>query len=171
MNRQPPTDAGVAALQKPAATEPTGPSQRRKATHRTTLVKETSELIMAVVERSQRVLADAAARYGLTELQIRVLRYLYRSGPTPIGVLADYLANDPSTLTTFVDRLEQRGYLERRNDPADRRVKRIALTDSGERTVEDLRDYLAEVAPVSKLTTAQLQQLHTLLTEIDEESP
>src|SRR5271163_402073 len=171
MNGQPDTDAGVAGQQKPAATESTGPSRRRKATHRTALVKETSELIMAIVERGQRELAAAAALHGLTELQIRVLRYLYRSGPTPIGVLADYLANDPSTLTTFVDRLEQRGYLERRNDPADRRVKRIALTDSGERTVEDLRDYLAEVAPVSKLTTAQLQQLHTLLTDIDEESP
>src|SRR5271168_3165024 len=169
MNGQPPTDADVAALEKPAATEPTGPSRRRKATQRTTLVKETSELIMAVVERSQRVLAEAAARHGLTELQIRALRYLYRSGPTPIGVLADYLANDPSTLTTFVDRLEQRGYLERRNDPHDRRVKRIALTDSGERTVEELRDHLAKVAPLAKLTMAQLRQLRTLLIEIDDQ--
>jgi len=112
---------------------------------------------MAIVERGQRELAAAAALHGLTELQIRVLRYLYRSGPTPIGVLADYLANDPSTLTTFVDRLEQREYVERRNDPDDRRIKRIALTESGERTVEDLRDYLAEVAPVSKLNIAQLR--------------
>jgi hypothetical protein len=96
---------------------------RRKASPRTALVKETSELIMAIVERGQRELAAAAALHGLTELQIRVLRYLYRSGPTPIGVLADYLANDPSTLTTFVDRLEQREYVERRNDPDDRRIK------------------------------------------------
>ncbi len=118
---------------------------------------------MAIVERGQRELAAAAALHGLTELQIRVLRYLYRTGPTPIGVLADYLANDPSTLTTFVDRLEQREYVERRNDPDDRRVKRIALTESGERTVEDLRDYLAEVAPVSKLNMAQLRQLRALL--------
>jgi hypothetical protein len=58
------------------------PSVRRKASPRTALVKETSELIMAIVERGQRVLADAAALYGLTELQIQVLRYLYRSGPT-----------------------------------------------------------------------------------------
>jgi DNA-binding MarR family transcriptional regulator len=90
---------------------------------------------MAIVER-QRVLADAAALHGLTELQIRVLRYLCRSGLTPIGVLAGYLANDPSTLTTFVDRLEQREYVEGRNDPDDRRVKRIALTESGERIGE-----------------------------------
>ena len=86
-------------------------------------------------------------------------------------MLADYLANDPSTLTTFVDRLEQRQYVERRNDPDDRRVKRIALTESGERTVEDLRDYLAEVAPVSKLNMAQLRQLRALLVDIDQEVP
>jgi DNA-binding MarR family transcriptional regulator len=146
-----------------------GPPARRKAAPRTALVKETSELIMAIVERGQRVLADTAALYGLTELQIRVLRYLYRSGPTPIGVLADYLDNDPSSLTTFIDRIEQRQYVERRNDPDDRRVKRIALTDSGERIVEDLRDYLAKVAPVAKLSIPQLRQLRTLLIEIDDE--
>ena len=144
---------------------------RRKASPRTALVKETSELIMAIVDRGQQVLAAAAALHGLTELQIRVLRYLYRSGPTPIGVLAGYLANDPSTLTTFVDRLEQRQYVERQNDPGDRRVKRIALTDSGERTVEDLRDYLAEAAPVSRLSMAQLRQLRRLLADIDQAAP
>ena len=151
--------------------ERTGPRGRRRASPRTALVKETSELIMAIVEHGQRVLADAAALHGLTELQIRVLRYLYRSGPTPIGVLAGYLANDPSTLTTFVDRLEQREFVERRNDPDDRRVKLIALTESGERTVEDLRDYLAEVAPVSKLTMVQLRQLRGLLVDIDQTMP
>jgi DNA-binding MarR family transcriptional regulator len=144
-----------------------GQSGRRMASPRTALVKETSEQIMGIVERGQEVLADVATEFGLTELQIRVLRYLYRSGPTPIGVLADYLSNDPSTLTTFVDRLEQRKFVERRSDPEDRRVKRIALTKSGERTVEDLRDQLAEVAPVSKLTMPQLRQLRTLLGKID----
>jgi DNA-binding MarR family transcriptional regulator len=125
----------VESILEAAALERSGPRGRRKASPRTALVKETSELIMAIVER-QRVLADAAALHGLTELQIRVLRYLCRSGLTPIGVLAGYLANDPSTLTTFVDRLEQREYVEGRNDPDDRRVKRIALTESGERIGE-----------------------------------
>jgi DNA-binding MarR family transcriptional regulator len=155
------------AMDQTGADEPIGPSTRRKGNTRTALVKETSELIMAIVERGQRVLADAAALYGLTELQIRVLRYLYRSGPTPIGTLADYLDNDPSTLTTFIDRLEQRQYVERRNDPDDRRVKRIALTENGQLTVEELRDYLAKVAPVAKLTMPQLRQLRTLLIEVD----
>ena len=81
-------------------------------------------------------------------------------------MLAEYLGNDPSTLTTFVDRLEQGKHVERQSDPADRRVKRIALTKGGLSTVEDLRDHLAEVAPVSKLTMTQLRQLRTLLVEI-----
>lgn len=34
-------------------------------------------------------------------------------------------------LTALVDRLEKRGLLERANDPADRRVIRIKLTDEG----------------------------------------
>lgn len=170
MIEQPKIDTSVPALGQAGSAEYVGPSTRRQASPRTALVKETSELIMAIVERGQRVLADAAALYGLTELQIRVLRYLYRSGPTPIGVLADYLDNDPSSLTTFIDRLEQRQHVERRSDPDDRRVKRIALTDSGQRTVEELRDYLAKVAPVAKLTMTQLRQLRVLLAEIDDEA-
>ena len=36
-------------------------------------------------------------------------------------------------LTALVDRLEKRGLLERSNDPADRRVIRIRLTNDGEK--------------------------------------
>jgi hypothetical protein len=35
--------------------------------------------------------------------------------------------------------------------------------------VEELRDHLAKVAPLAKLTMAQLRQLRTLLIEIDDE--
>ncbi len=46
--------------------------------------------------------------------------------------LADAVVTSKSGLTSIVDRMEHDGLLERRPDPADRRVTRIALTALGE---------------------------------------
>jgi DNA-binding MarR family transcriptional regulator len=53
--------------------------------------------------------------------------------PKPMGALADALHCDASNITWLVDRLEERGYVERRADPADRRVRTVGLTREGER--------------------------------------
>jgi DNA-binding MarR family transcriptional regulator len=45
--------------------------------------------------------------------------------------LAERCKCDPSTLTGVVDRLEARGFVERRSSPDDRRVKVLTLTDEG----------------------------------------
>jgi DNA-binding MarR family transcriptional regulator len=45
-------------------------------------------------------------------------------------------------VTGIVDRLEARGLVERRPDPADRRVKLAAATDEGRRIATDLRESL-----------------------------
>ena len=47
--------------------------------------------------------------------------------------LAQKLKCEPSNVTGIVDRLEARGLVERRPDPADRRVKVAAATDEGRR--------------------------------------
>jgi DNA-binding MarR family transcriptional regulator len=51
--------------------------------------------------------------------------------PRPMGVLADLMQIDASQMTWLVDRLEERGYVERRALPTDRRVKTIAVTPAG----------------------------------------
>ena len=56
--------------------------------------------------------------------------------------LAQKLKCEPSNVTGIVDRLEARGLVERRPDPADRRVKLAAATDEGRRMAEGLRDSL-----------------------------
>jgi DNA-binding MarR family transcriptional regulator len=43
----------------------------------------------------------------------------------------------PGTVTTVVDTLVRDGYVERRREPADRRVVRLHLTDAGRRKVEE----------------------------------
>jgi DNA-binding MarR family transcriptional regulator len=79
--------------------------------------------------------------------------------------LAARLDYDASNLSTLVDRLERRGAVERRPDPADRRVKALVLTAAGERLRADFwRDLVADPEPLTALSEADLQALAALLT-------
>jgi DNA-binding MarR family transcriptional regulator len=65
-----------------------------------------------------------------------VLRLLDQ--PRPMGELAVTMHCDNSNMTGIVDRLEERGLVERGVAENDRRVKLIALTDAGERVRDEL---------------------------------
>lgn len=67
--------------------------------------------------------------------------------PTPMGKIADYLCCDGSTVTWIVDRLEDRGLVERQNDPRDRRVRLVALTDEGREIRNEIRAKLSQPPP------------------------
>jgi DNA-binding MarR family transcriptional regulator len=73
----------------------------------------------------------AMAELDLTPVQGIVLRRLDPDRPTPMYAIADHLACDASNVTGLVDRLEARGYVERRAAPADRRVRTLVLTPEG----------------------------------------
>lgn len=67
---------------------------------------------------------------GMRPSEVRALLSLEH--PLPMREVAGRMACDPSTLTGVVDRLEGEGYVERRPDGGDRRVKLLALTRSGD---------------------------------------
>jgi DNA-binding MarR family transcriptional regulator len=73
----------------------------------------------------------AMADLELTPVQGIVLRRLDPDRPTPMNELAEALACDASNVTGLVDRLEARGFVERRAAPADRRVRTLVLTPEG----------------------------------------
>jgi MarR family transcriptional regulator, transcriptional regulator for hemolysin len=58
--------------------------------------------------------------------------------------LADLLELQPITLTRLVDRLEAAGWVERRADPADRRVPRLYLTAKAAPLLDHTRTLAAE---------------------------
>jgi DNA-binding MarR family transcriptional regulator len=59
---------------------------------------------------------------GLTRSHWQTLAYLKRNEGIHQGGLADLLEIEPSTLVRILDKLEQRGLIERRRHPTDRRV-------------------------------------------------
>jgi len=105
------------------------------------LTLEVVELIGDIVARYHEDYEDAAAEHSLTGAQARLLSLLSLE-PLPMRKLARKLRCEPSNVTGIVDRLESRGLVERRPDPADRRVKLAAATQEGRRVAKDLRESL-----------------------------
>ncbi|MFD9539454.1 MarR family winged helix-turn-helix transcriptional regulator [Streptomyces sp. NPDC060022] len=134
------------------------------ATSRTDpLTLEVIELIGGVVARYHEEYDRAAATHTLTGAQARVLGLLSLQ-PMPMRRIAQKLKCEPSNITGIVDRLELRGLVERRPDPADRRVKLAAPTEDGMRTARQLRDALDFARePLAELSDAERSVLRDLL--------
>ncbi|MFF4574320.1 MarR family winged helix-turn-helix transcriptional regulator [Streptomyces sp. NPDC001410] len=124
---------------------------------------EVVELIGDVVARFYADYELAAGEHALTGPQARLLSLLSLE-PLPMRKLAQKLRCEPSNVTGIVDRLEARGLVVRRPDPADRRVKLAAPTDEGLRVARDLREGLRFARePLAGLTDEERSSLRDLL--------
>jgi DNA-binding MarR family transcriptional regulator len=74
--------------------------------------------------------------HGLSMWGYIVLSALDRSPVRSQAALADTIGADKTRIIATLDELQERGYIERRPDPDDRRVRLLALTESG-RAVKD----------------------------------
>jgi DNA-binding MarR family transcriptional regulator len=77
------------------------------------------------------------ARVGVTGPQRLVVRLIGMNAEITAGELARRMHQHPSTLTGVLHRLEEKGFIVRSIDPADRRRARFSLTDAG-RVVDGL---------------------------------
>ena len=84
------------------------------------------------MDRTKQDIREVADEGGLSIAQLDVLRRLRHHGPSPMRRLAEQMNCEASNLTGLVDRLETRGLVERRPDPHDRRVRLLALTETGQ---------------------------------------
>ena len=96
-------------------------------------------------QRAARALArrfdEAFRSVGLTSGQFSLLMSLNRPHPPTIGMVAETLAMDRTTLTANLKPLQRRGLVEVAVDPTDRRGRRLSLTDEG-------RAVLAAATPI-----------------------
>jgi len=84
-----------------------------------------AELFAAMLTRAEEV----AQRHGVPIFFLKVFHRL--DCPMAMKDLGQRMRCDPSFVTSIADQLEKRGLATRESDPADRRVKRIALTPAG----------------------------------------
>lgn len=79
---------------------------------------------------------EDVARHGLTPGEFGVLEALYHRGPLLLGELQRKVLVSSGGVTYLVDRLAERGLVERRDCPSDRRARYAALTDQGRDLIE-----------------------------------
>jgi DNA-binding MarR family transcriptional regulator len=98
------------------------------------------------VARMLRTRFDRWARsYGLTRAQGVILVRLHRQPGISQIEMAALCEVEPITVGRLVDRLEARGLIERRPDPADRRIRRLHLLPASEPILARIDGYRAEV--------------------------
>jgi DNA-binding MarR family transcriptional regulator len=103
------------------------------------------------------------------------LSTLFREGPMRPTDLAAREGVRPPTMTRMLGVLEEGGYVERTNDPADRRASLIAATALGKQTVLDTRNaraghlarHLAALDPDQRRALADALPVLELLADTD----
>jgi DNA-binding MarR family transcriptional regulator len=123
-----------------------------------------------------RLFAHRAQHLGLTRPQWRVVAKLYEQQGITQSQLAELTSIARSPLGKIIDQLERRGYVERRDDPDDRRVNRLYPTPAVEPLVEparalsrELERTVLEGVPRKGELVAMLATLKTKLVELAEQ--
>jgi DNA-binding MarR family transcriptional regulator len=123
--------------------------------------------ILNDVARLMRTTFDRRVKsLGLTRSQWWVLNHLFRNDGATQSELADILEVKKATLGRLLDRMEQKGWIRREGHAADRRAKRVFLTEEVEPALKAMRAAAAELRrdSLSGLPAAQQEQfVDTLL--------
>jgi DNA-binding MarR family transcriptional regulator len=96
--------------------------------------------LRTIREGTRRPLEAEIARGNLTGPQQSVLRALVQSGGMSLKELSAHLGLAHSTVSGIVDRLQERGMVQRRTSETDRRVTRIGVT-------RQVRDFVRDTIP------------------------
>jgi DNA-binding MarR family transcriptional regulator len=90
------------------------------------------------VRQSMHDINRCARSNGLSFTQMNVLMHLYYQGPREVMEFAEYAQISPAGASQMVERLVQQGWVVRVEDPDDRRVRRVHLTESGRSVVDEI---------------------------------
>ena len=106
-------------------------------------------ILLHDVARLTRTRFDQRARtYGMTRAQWVILARLSRQPGLSQNEMAAICEVEPITVGRLIDRLEMRGLVERRADPADRRIRRLHLLPAAQPILDEIARYREELTEV-----------------------
>ncbi len=125
-------------------------------------------LLAQLGAHAARRFAERVAELDLTPPQVGLLRAVSVGPGRSQQELAQHLGTPPTRLVSLVDGLEQRGVLQRRRNPADRRLYAVYLTDTGHTLLTEIGRvaHAHDDAMLAALDDTERAQLHTLLARI-----
>jgi DNA-binding MarR family transcriptional regulator len=109
-------------------------------------------------------------RAGYTDLRMRhlaLLEGLPREGAR-VTTLATQTGMTKQAMGELIDEIEANGYIERQNDPEDRRARLIVFTPKGQRAYEEAFDVLGEMERdyAATVGTARYSESRSVLEEL-----
>jgi DNA-binding MarR family transcriptional regulator len=123
------------------------------------------EWVKVFTHRSMHEFHRSQRDHGLSTGQLRTLTHLHFQGVHQVSDIGDDLGVTNAAASQLVDRLVNMDFLERTEDPDDRRVKQITITEAGRALVrqgiEDRFKWMKDLA--DNLTRAQQEEIISAL--------
>ena len=109
---------------------------------------------------------------GVTQAEAHILAHLDAAGPSTIAQVHRAFAHKRSTLTSILDRLEGRGFVERTTDLRDRRTFVVRLTRAGKPLARRVSRHLEslEARVLRKASGRDVRALLTVLEALEAEA-
>jgi DNA-binding MarR family transcriptional regulator len=133
------------------------PPRASKGTDRNSLTRDMYALASYLMRTANVGTFNAIAEADLSFTQLKALCALEMEGEErSVKALAESMGVSLAAMSRAVDGLYERGFVQREEDPADRRMKRVRLTDAGRRVPQALNE-------------ARLSALQDLMGSLDED--
>lgn len=128
-------------------------------------IADVDALIAHLAARGLAEQTSSLLESSMTLQQFRVLLNVFLRGPVPIHDVAETLRIRPNVATGVVQRLVERGLLERYENPHDRRARLLRVTEHGSELIEELGTVVQAQRRklLNRLSDPQLQQLRDIL--------
>ena len=101
---------------------------------------ESGGKILVVLSKASRSMMNYAqssiSALDMCGTDFGVMEALLHKGPLPVNAIGKKVLVTSGSITTAVDRLEQRGLVERQEVPDDRRVRLVRLTKEGHKMIK-----------------------------------
>ncbi|HYN98124.1 MAG TPA: MarR family winged helix-turn-helix transcriptional regulator, partial [Actinomycetota bacterium] len=135
-------------------------------------IKPSAAFLMSQVGmHSSQLWRERMAGLGLDPRHVVLLRMVAAAEGRSQLALGRQMRLPPSRMVAFVDELEELGMVQRRPNPADRRVRALYLTDKGRQTLEAVVGVSAEHERqlTRGLSAAEVKELKRLLGRVADE--
>lgn len=109
-----------------------------------------------------------AKKLGLGTVDRRAMIYIERNPGLTQVQLADFLEMDPQGLTRILDRLEQKGWLEKQTSANDRRAKCLFISKQGKPILTKLRKSIDQLRPsvLKNISQSEINAVNEILSKM-----
>jgi MarR family 2-MHQ and catechol resistance regulon transcriptional repressor len=155
-------------MSKRAATATRRPALGSAATLEADLPTATALKLWVVLARAAAAVGEVSRadveRHGLTGAEFAILEALHHKGPLLLGEVQKRVLVSSGGITFLVDRLADRGLVERLACPSDRRARYAVLTKRGTKLMRDI--FPAHAAAIRDAMVGLGRSEQRMLTEL-----